>query len=162
MNKKITIWIIIVATLLLVLGQNFFLTLGYSEKLNNGFGWLIMLAVAIGISICIWLFDFLINKLIDGKPVDLFGLSTTARTGSKVGAYIGGYGSYPFALFLGFVGGGSVGGGLGEWLGLGNIGIILGVGFGVFLVTSFVCLFAIVAGFILGGFTEKLARTLHY
>lgn len=50
----------------------------------------------------VWLLNYVIN-LLDGKPFNLFGLGTTARNGSKVGAYLAGIVSYPFALFVGFV-----------------------------------------------------------
>lgn len=157
---KFAIWVILAAVLLLVIGQYFFLPGWYREVGTNASGWLIMLSVAVGLSLSIWLLDFIIKKLLSGKPVDLFGLSTTARTGSKIGAYLGGLSSFPFALFLGFVVGGNVGGGSGEWLDLGDAGIIVGIGSGVFVVTVLVCLIAIFVGFVLGGLSEKLVRML--
>ena len=160
MKTKLAIGIAL-AVFLLVIGQYFFLPGWYHEAGIRVSGWLIMLSVAVGIALSLWLLDSTITKLLTGKPVDLFGLSAVARTGSKIGAYLGGLGSYPFALFLGFVAGGNFGGGLGEWLGLGDAGIVIGIGLGVFVVTVLVSVVAALAGFVLGGFTEKLARTLH-
>lgn len=160
MKTKLVIGIVLAAVLLLVIGQYFFLPVWYREAGIRASGWLIMLSVAVGIALSLWLLDATIKKLLAGKLVDLFGLSTAARTGSKIGAYVGGLGSYPFALFLGFVVGGSLGGGWGEVL-LGTPGIVMGIGLGLFAVATLVSVVAALIGFVLGGFTEKLVRTLH-
>lgn len=128
------------------------------------FGWLIMFSVGIGIALSIWLLNRLIQKLIDGKPVNLFGLSSSAPTGSKIGSYFIAILSIPFAFFFGFSAGGILGGGTGEALthsiGLGDLGVAIGIGLGVFIVMTIIMAFAAVVGFILGGVIERLVKKL--
>lgn len=119
-------------------------------------GWSLMFSIAVGIVLSVWLIGLVIRKLLAGKP-DLLGLSTAAHTGSKIGAYLGWLASYPFALFLGFVVGGSLGGGWGEVL-LGKAGIVLGIGLGLFVVVTLISVIATLVGFVLGGFAEKLVK----
>ena len=149
------------AVLLLVAGQYFLLPGWYREQPGvQTFGWLSMLSIAMGIALSVWLLNYVIQKLLDGKPFDLFGLSATARNGSKIGSYLAGIASYPFALFVGFVMGGSLGGGWGEVL-LGKAGVTIGIGMGVFIATTVIAMIAVLVGFVLGGVTEKLTKRLH-
>jgi hypothetical protein len=143
-----------VAVLVLVTGQYFFLPAWYRDADIRTSGWFTMLAVAAGITLSAWLLDIIIKKFLAGQPVDIFGLATTARTGSKIGAYLVTIVSYPFALFLGIVVGGNVGGGFGG--NAGNAGIIVGIGLGMFIIATLVGVVAASAGFVLGRLMEKL------
>ncbi len=143
---------------LLVIAQYFLLPDWYRPLKVEASGWLIMLSVAAAIAFSILIIYSVIKMLIAGK-LDPFNLSVTAHKGTKVGSYIGGVGLYPFALFLGFVGGGTIGGGLGDWLGLGNVGITIGIGLGVFLVTVALCCVGAFVGFLVGALTQKLINT---
>ena len=146
---------------LLVIVQYFLLPDWYRHLEVEASGWLIMLSVAVAIAFSIFIIYSVIKMLIAGK-LDPFNLSVTAHKGSKIGSYLGGLGLYPFAVFLGFVGGGTIGGGLGEtifhWLGLENVGIIIGIGLGLFLVTVVLCCVGAFVGFLIGGLTQKLAK----
>ena len=77
-----------------------------------------------------------------------------------MGSYLGGFGAYPFALFLGLVIGVTLGGGAGEIvseaIGLGTAGVVVGIGLGIFVVTEVVCIGTAFLGFLVGGLTEKL------
>jgi uncharacterized protein (DUF486 family) len=163
MKTKLIIGIVL-AVIGLVAIQYFFLTAWYRELEIRTSGWLMMLSVAMGIALSVWLLDYVIQNLLDGKPFNLLGLSTTARTGSKVGAYLTSVVSYPFALFLGFIVGGSLGGSVGEMithpLGLGSSGVVVGISLGVFVVTTLTGAVAVLVGFVLGGFTEKIVKEL--
>lgn len=158
MKTKLVIGIVLAVTAL-VIGQYFFLPGWYRELGVKPSGWLMMLSVALGIALSVWLISYIAQKLLEGKPFDLFGLSTTARKGSKVGSYVVGVLSYPFALFLGFVVGGNLGGGFGGYAG--DVGVIIGLGLGVFVITALVATIAVIVGFVLGGLTEKLKNRLH-
>ncbi len=73
MKTKLAIGIAL-AVLLLVIGQYFFLPARYRELVGvDVFGWLVMLSVGIGLALSIWLLNYVVQKLIDGKPFDLFG-----------------------------------------------------------------------------------------
>lgn len=134
------------AILLIVLGQYFFLPGWYRESGINISGWLIFLSVAIAIVLSIWLINWVIFKL-----------STSVSRSSRVGLYIGGYGIYPIALFLGFVIGGNFGGAMGDHI-LGAAGVVVGVGVGVFFVTTVICFVGIMLGLLLGGLTQRLIK----
>jgi hypothetical protein len=158
---KNTIPFLIIFTLLLIIGQYFFLPEWYRESEINISGWMIMVSVAVGVLGSILMLNWLIKKFLSGKPFDIFGLSASANFGSKAGAYLCVIVSYPFALFIGFVAGGSLGGGIGEHTGLDSAGIILGIGVGVFIITSVISIVALIIGIIIGGVTEKLVKSLH-
>lgn len=147
---------------LLVIVQYFLLPDWYRQSEVEASGWLMMLSVAAAITFSIFIIYSVIKMLIAGK-FDPFNLSTTAHKGSTIGSYLGGLGLYPFALFLGFVGGGAIGGGLGEKifdpLGLRTTGVIIGIGLGVFLVTVVLCCVGAFVGFLLGGLAQKLVKT---
>lgn len=164
MKRNLSIGIaLLVFAAALVIGQYYFLPESFREPGVKAFGWLIMLLVGLGIVLSVMALNYMINKLLSGKP-NLFRLSSEAPTGSKIGSYAGGLISYPFALFLGFIVGGSLGGGVGEMithpLGLGSSGVVVGIGLGVFVVTTLVSAMAVLAGFVLGGFAEKIVKEL--
>lgn len=154
MKTKFVVGIALVI-LLLVIGQYFFLPGSYRELGVKASGWFVMLSVAGGIALSVLLIVYVINKLLSGQPVNLFGLSSRAPTGSKIGSYVAGVVAYPFALFLGFVVGGSFGGSLGGFVG--DVGVVLGIGLGVFVVTALIGVVAALIGFVLGGLAQKLA-----
>ncbi len=159
MKTKLVVGITL-AVLLLVIGQYFLLPARYRELVGvDVFGWLVMLSVGIGLALSIWLLNYVVQKLIDGKPFDLFGLSSAAPTGSKIGSYLAAIVSLPFAFFAGFTAGGIMGGGTGEMI-AGDWGVPIGIGLGVFIIMTIVSVAAALIGFILGGFTEKLVRTV--
>jgi hypothetical protein len=158
MKRKFIIGVTL-AVLLLVVGQYFLLPTRYRELVGvNAFGWLIMLSVGVGVASSVWLLNYVILKLLDSKP-SLFGLNSSAPTGSRNGAWLVGVVSLPLGFFLGFTAGGILGGGTGEVI-AGNAGIIIGIGLGVFAVMTIVTSAAALVGFVLGGFTEKLAKRL--
>jgi len=160
MKTKLAIGIAL-AVLLLVIGQYFFLPARYRELVGvDVFGWLVMLSVGIGIALSVWLLNYVVQKLLDGKSINLFGLSSSAPTGSKIGSYLAAIVSLPFAFFLGFTAGGIMGGGAGEMI-AGDGGVAIGIGLGVFVIMTIVSVVAALVGLILGGFTEKLVKKLH-
>lgn len=138
--------ILLVAILLLAIAQYFFLPGWYRESGIKASGWLIMLSVAAAIALSVWLIRRVIQKL-----------TITASRGSRIGSYLGGYGVYPFALFLGFVVGGNFGGGIGDNA-FGDAGTVVGIGVGVFIVTIFACSVGALLGYLLGGLTQRLVR----
>lgn len=77
----------VLAVFLLVIGQYFFLPSWYRELGVKTSGWLIMLSVAAGIALRVLLMVYVINKLLSGQPINLFGLGAKAPTGSKIGSY---------------------------------------------------------------------------
>ncbi|MGH8654358.1 MAG: hypothetical protein ACREYE_20305 [Gammaproteobacteria bacterium] len=137
-------WLVILlaAVLLLGIGQYFFLPGWYRESAIKVSGWLIMLSVAAAIALSVWL---------------MRKLSSAASRGSRIGSYLGGYGIYPFALFLGFVVGGNFGGAIGDNA-LGDAGTVVGIGVGVFVVTIVACSIGALLGFLLGGLTQRLVK----
>lgn len=138
--------ILLVAIALLAIAQYFFLPGWYRESGIKVSGWMIMLSVGAAIAFSVWLIHWVIQKL-----------SSTASHGSRIGSYLGGYGVYPFALFLGFVVGGNFGGAIGDNA-LGDAGTVLGIGVGVFIVTIVVCSVGALLGYLLGGLTRRLVR----
>ncbi len=116
-------------------------------------GWLIILSIALGIALSVGLTGLAIRKLLASN----FGMRSDTRNGGKIGAYLGGLVSAPYALFLGFVAGGNLGGGWGSVV-LGKTGAILGIGLGLFVVTVIISLCAALAGFLLGSFAEIAAK----
>jgi hypothetical protein len=160
LKAKWSIALLLIVPLLAIV-QYFLLPDWYRDSKVETSAWLIMLSVAAAIAFSILIIYSVIKMLVAGK-LDPFNLSVTAHKGSKIGSYLGGLGLYPFAVFLGFVGGGTIGGGLGEtifhWLGLENVGIIIGIGLGLFLVTVVLCCVGAFVGFLIGGLTQKLAK----
>jgi len=154
MNAKVLLGFV-AAVVLLAIAQYVFLLDSYGDA--RVAGWLILHAVAVGIPLSVLLTGYAIRKLLSGELIDLG--SSTYR-GSRMGSYLGGFGAYPFALFLGFVIGGTLGGGAGEVvseaIGLGTAGLVVGIGLGVFVVTEVVCIGSAFLGFLVGGLTEKL------
>jgi len=154
MNTKVLLGFI-AAVVFLAIAQYVFLLDSYRDARVDD--WLILHAVAVGVALSILLIGYAIRKLLSGELIDL-GSST--RRGSRMGSYLGGFGAYPFALFLGFVIGGTLGGGAGEVvseaIGLGTAGLVVGIGLGVFVVTEVVCIGSAFLGFLVGGLTEKL------
>lgn len=141
-------WLIIllVAIILLAVAQYYFLPGWYRESGIKVSGWMIMLSVAAAMALSIWLIHWVIQKL-----------SSTASHGNRIGSYLGGYGVYPFALFLGFVVGGNFGGAIGDNA-LGDAGTIAGIGVGVFIATIITCSMGALFGYLLGGLTQRLVR----
>lgn len=165
MKTKWTIGII-AAVVALVLIQFYLLPGSYrATKFQIG-GSLVMLSVAIGIVLSVTVTRYIVAKLIEGKPIDPFGLTSAAPRGTKIGSYVVAVASSPIALFFGFVVGGTLGGGIAEYLlhwidHSGSVSYTIGIGLGIFVVGSLILLIAALAGFILGGLTEKLVRKLH-
>jgi len=155
-NAKILLSFVL-AVVLLATVQYLFLPDWYRDARVDTSGWLIMLSIAVSIALSVLLIAYAIRKLLSGQFIDL---GVSARRGSKIGSYLGGFGAYPFALFLGFVIGGNLGGGMAgivsNAVGLGRVGIIFGIGLGMFVVTAFICSLTAFLGFILGGLVEKL------
>jgi hypothetical protein len=88
-----------------------------------------------------------------------FRLHEQAPIGCRVGAVLLGLASLPTVLFLGIVVGGNLGGGwVGGPLGAGRLGVLVGIGVGLFAVTFLVGLPCMLAGFLAGGFAEGLWR----
>lgn len=143
---KMKLLLIVSVVVLAIIGQYFFLPESYRGAGIKLSGWLIMLSVAMAVAISIWLIDLLVKKL-----------SATAPRNSRIGSYIGAYGIYPFALFLGFIVGGNFGGAIGENV-LGSAGTIVGIGIGVFIVTIIASSVFAVFGFLLGGLTQKFVK----
>lgn len=141
-------WLIIllVAIILLAVAQYYFLPGWYRKSGITVSGWMIMLSVAAAMVFSIWLIHWVIQKL-----------NSTASRSSRIGSYLGGYGVYPFALFLGFVVGGNFGGAIGDNA-LGDAGTVAGIGVGVFIVTIIACSIGALLGYLLGGLTQKLIR----
>lgn len=139
--KSMTILTVVI--LFLIIAQYFFLPVWYRELGVTVSGWLIMLSATIAIGFSGWLIHLGIQNLI-----------LSAAQISRFGSYIGGYGVYPFALFLGFIIGGNIGGAIGENL-LGDLGIVIGIGFGIFLVTLFFSSIGAFVGYLLGSLIQK-------
>ncbi|TMH48087.1 MAG: hypothetical protein E6H59_02455 [Betaproteobacteria bacterium] len=156
MNAKVLLGFV-AAVAFLAIAQYVFLLDLYGNAPLDASGWLILHAVAVGIPLSVLLTGCAIRKLLSGELIDL-GSST--RRGSKMGSYLGGFGAYPFALFLGLVIGVTLGGGAGEIvseaIGLGTAGVVVGIGLGIFVVTEVVCIGTAFLGFLVGGLTEKL------
>ena len=156
MNAKVLLGFV-AAVAFLAIAQYVFLLDLYGNAPLDASGWLILHAVAVGIALSVLLTGYAIRKLLSGELIDL-GSST--RRGSKMGSYLGGFGAYPFALFLGLVIGVTLGGGAGEIVseatGLGTAGVVVGIGLGIFVVTEVVCIGTAFLGFLVGGLTEKL------
>jgi len=156
MNAKVLLGFV-AAVAFLAIAQYVFLLDLYGNARLDASGWLILHAVAVGIPLSVLLTGYAIRKLLSGELIDL-GSST--RRGSKMGSYLGGFGAYPFALFLGLVIGVTLGGGAGEIvseaIGLGTAGVVVGIGLGIFVVTEVVCIGTAFLGFLVGGLTEKL------
>ncbi len=156
MNAKVLLGFV-AAVAFLAIAQYVFLLDLYGNAPLDASGWLILHAVAVGIPLSVLLTGYAIRKLLSGELIDL-GSST--RRGSKMGSYLGGFGAYPFALFLGLVIGVTLGGGAGEIvseaIGLGTAGVVVGIGLGIFVVTEVVCIGTAFLGFLVGGLTEKL------
>ena len=154
MNAKVLLGLV-AAVVFLAIAQHVFLLDSYGDA--RVVAWLILPAVAVGIALSVLLIGYAIRKLLSGELIDL-GSST--RRGSKMGSYLGGFGAYPFALFLGLVIGVTLGGGAGEIvseaIGLGTAGVVVGIGLGIFVVTEVVCIGTAFLGFLVGGLTEKL------
>ena len=154
MNTKVLLGFVATVVLLAIAQYVFLLDSRGDARVDD---WLIFNAVAVGIVLSVLLTGYAIRKLLSGELIDL-GSST--RRGSRMGSYLGGFGAYPFALFLGLVIGGTFGGGVGEVvsqaIGLGTAGLIVGIGLGVFVVTEVVCIGSAFLGFLVGGLTEKL------
>lgn len=131
---------------LVAVTQYLFLPGWYRDSGIEVSGWMIMLSVATAIALSIRLIHWVIQKL-----------SSTAPRGGRIGSYLGGYGVYPFALFLGFVIGGNLGGGIGYNV-LGNAGTVVGIGVGVFIVIIIACSIGALLGYLLGGFIQKLVK----
>src|SRR2546426_717990 len=156
MNAKVLLGFV-AAVAFLAIAQYVFLLDLYGNAPLDASGWVILHAVAVGIALSVLLTGYSIRKLLSGELIDL-GSST--RRGSKMGSYLGGFGAYPFALFLGLVIGVTLGGGAGEIvseaIGLGTAGVVVGIGLGIFVVTEVVCIGTAFLGFLVGGLTEKL------
>src|SRR5882762_4305160 len=156
MNAKILLGFV-AAVVFLAIAQYVLLLDSYRDAHVDSSGWLILHSVAVGIALSVLLIGYAIRKLLSGGLIDL---GSSARRGSKIGSYLGGFGAYPFALFLGVVIGGTLGGGAGEIvseaIGLGTAGLVVGIGLGVFVVTEVVCIGSAFLGFLVGGLTEKL------
>ncbi len=156
MNAKVLLGFVAAVAFLAIAEYVFLLDLYGNARLDAS-GWLILHAVAVGIPLSVLLTGYAIRKLLSGELIDL-GSST--RRGSKMGSYLGGFGAYPFALFLGLVIGVTLGGGAGEIvseaIGLGTAGVVVGIGLGIFVVTEVVCIGTAFLGFLVGGLTEKL------
>jgi hypothetical protein len=156
MNTKISLGFV-AAVVLLAIAQYVLLPDWYRDARVNLSGWLIMFSVAVGIALSLLLIGYAIRKLLSGSLIDL---GSSARRGSKIGSYLGGFGAYPFALFLGFVVGGNIGGSVGgiasDAIGAGRGGIVVGIGLGIFVVTALVCSVTAFVGFLIGGLAEKL------
>lgn len=140
--------ILLLGIFLLVISQYLFLPDWYRESGIRGTGWLMMLSVAIAIILSIWMVHRVIRKL-----------SRSATPGSRIGSYIGGYGVYPFTLFSGVVIGANFGGAIGDSI-LGNVGIIVGIGLGIFVVATAGCLLGASFGFMLGNLANKLIKRI--
>ena len=95
-----------------------------------------------------WLIYWVIRKL-------RFDISR----GGLIGSYLGGYGSYPFALILGVSLGGVGGGTVGDLI-WGEYGMAIGEGAGVFTVTIVICSCGVFLGCMLGTLAQKLAKTV--
>jgi len=156
MNAKVLLGFV-AAVAFLAIAQYVFLLDLYGNAPLDASGWLILHAVAVGIPLSVLLTGYAIRKLLSGE---VFDLGSSTRRGSKMGSYLGGFGAYPFALFLGLVIGVTLGGGAGEIvseaIGLGTAGVVVGIGLGIFVVTEVVCIGTAFLGFLVGGLTEKL------
>ena len=151
MNAKVLLGFV-AAVVFLAIGQYVFLLDSYRDARVDASGWVILYVVAVGIALSVLLIGYAIRKLLSGELIDL-GSST--HRGSRMGSYLGGFGAYPFALFLGVVIGGTLGGGADE-IGLGLAGVVVGIGFGIFVVTAVVCSGTALLGFLVGGLAEML------
>ena len=151
MNAKV--WLgFVAAVVFLAIAPYVLLLDSYRDPRFDASGWLMLHAVAVGIALSVVLIAYAIRKLLSGGLIDL---GSSARRGSKIGSYLGGFGAYPFALFLGVVIGGTLGGGADE-IGLGLPGVVVGIGFGIFVVTAVVCSGTALLGFLVGGLAEML------
>lgn len=133
------------AVLLVLVGQYVLLPDWYRGSGIRPSGWLMMLSIALAAVLSIVVINWEIKKL-----------NPTMQRAKQVGSYLGGYVLYPFALFVGFVVGGNFGGAIGSNA-LGEIGTVVGIGLGVFIVTMLICSVGVLLGFALGGLAEKLA-----
>jgi hypothetical protein len=121
-------------------------------------GWSMILSITIGITMSVVLMRHLIMKLLSGRP-KIFNLSMKAPYGSKVGAILSGVAFFPVALFVGFIVGGNLGGGLLEMLlGESKVWIMVGIGLGIFIVIVSMDSIAVLIGFLIGGFLEMMLR----
>jgi len=136
--------ILAAAILLLLAAQYLLLPTWYAERGMKLSGWLMMLSVAIGIVLSIWFVSAAIGRL-----------TREASRGGRIGAYLGGYGIYPFALFLGFLAGGQIGGGFGDQI-FGEGGSIVGVGVGTFVVTVLTSFSGMLLGYLVGRIIHHL------
>ncbi len=151
--KSELVVIILVVIILLAISQYVLLPVWFRDAGVEIFGWLIMLSVGGAIALSLMVINSVVKKII---KINHF---SGVIIGSRLGAQVGAYGSYPFALFLGFVVGGNFGGSIGGnityWLSLGKSGIIIGIGFRIFIVTIVICTLGSFIGAYIGCFINK-------
>src|SRR2546430_15798118 len=142
----------VAAVVFLAIAQYVLLLDSYRDPRFDAPSWLMLHAIAVRIALSVVLIAYAIRKLLSGGLIDL---GSSARRGSKIGSYLGGFGAYPFALFLGLVIGGALGGGADE-IGLGWPGVVVGIGFGIFVVAAAVCFWTAFIGVLVGGLAGML------
>jgi hypothetical protein len=143
---------IAIGVLILVLGQYFLLPQWYRAPGIKASGWVMMVSIGAGLVFGGVLVRIAIRSLLAGRPIDLFGLGVRAPRGVKIGAYAATIAAYPFSIFVGFIVGGNLGGALGATVIPSEaLGVIVGIGTGIFVVTASLAIAAAVVGFISGG-----------
>lgn len=145
------------AVVFLAVAQYMLLPDSFWDARAGASNWLILHLVAVGIPLSVVVIGYGIRRFLSGELIDL---GSSARRGSTIGSYLGGFGAYPFALFLGLVIGGTLGGGAGgivsDAIGLGSAGVVVGLGLGIFAVTAVVCFVTAFLGLLVGGLAGKL------
>jgi hypothetical protein len=153
---------IAIGVLILVSVQYFLLPQWYRVPGIRVSGWVIMVSIAAGLVFGGVLVRIAIRGLLAGRPMDLFGLGARAPRGVKIGAYAATIVAYPFAIFVGFVVGGNLGGALGATvIPPEAVGVIVGISTGIFVVTTSLAIAAAVIGFIFGGLIAMLVSKEH-
>ena len=124
---------------------------------GDALGWLMLVSIAIAIVFSVLIITRAIGKIVRSAWLTRLGIPASTREGARIGAYIAGFGSYPIALFLGFVIGGTFGGGLAEPI-FGRGGIVIGIGVGMLVVLTITSTIAACLGCFIGGLIQRVAQ----
>lgn len=137
----------LVLALLFVMGLQYLLLPSWYRGLGiKTEGWFVIPVVAISIILSAWVINMVLRKI-----------NHRVNRHKQYGAYIGGYGIFPFAVIVGFIVGGNFGGAIGSQL-LDDIGVVIGLGVGVLFVTSFIGVVGAMLGYCLEEFVRYLLQ----
>lgn len=150
------------ALLAVVIAASFIYLLPFLSRQNLA-PWPIYLAMAMGTALCATVVVHMVRNLLAAHPSIWClheqvpsGCTSRQPIGCRVGAVLLGLTGLPLALFLGIVVGGKLGGWVGGLLGHGKVGVLVGIGAGLFGVTFLVGLLCTLAGCMAGGLAPWL------